>query len=89
MIPEIIPNWDYTPRQGAGNLILKNSKPEYFKEHVKDALLLIKDKKESQQLVFLKSWNEWGEGNYMEPDLEFGHGYINALREAIEESKSE
>ena len=33
----------------------------------------------------LKSWNEWGEGNYMEPDLKFGKEYIKALRDAIEE----
>ena len=33
-------------------------------------------------MVFLKSWNEWGEGNYMEPDLRFGKGYIKALKEA-------
>jgi hypothetical protein len=31
----------------------------------------------------LKSWNEWGEGNYMEPDLKYGKGYIKALRLAI------
>ena len=35
------------------------------------------------KLIFLKSWNEWGEGNYMEPDLTFGKGYINALHEAL------
>ena len=33
----------------------------------------------------VKSWNEWGEGNYMEPDLEFGHGYIEALANALKE----
>lgn len=35
------------------------------------------------KVVFLKSWNEWGEGNYMEPDLKYGHGYIDALREEL------
>ena len=40
-----------------------------------------------KQIIFLKSWNEWGEGNYMEPDQKYGHGYLDALKEAIEENK--
>ena len=35
------------------------------------------------KVVFLKSWNEWGEGNYMEPCLKHGHGYIEALNQAL------
>ena len=85
VIPVIVPNWDYTPRRGAGGLILKNARPELFKEHVKQALSMVKNKSIEKQIVFVKSWNEWGEGNYMEPDLVYGKGYINALREAIEE----
>ena len=34
-------------------------------------------------MIMLKSWNEWGEGNYMEPDLIYGHGFIDALRKAL------
>lgn len=83
--PTLIPNWDYTPRRGAGGLIFHNSTPELFKKHVKQIFKLIENKKQENQIVFLKSWNEWGEGNYMEPDLKYGKGYINALREAIEE----
>ncbi len=45
----------------------------------------MKDKPLENQFIFLKSWNEWGEGNYMEPDLEYGHGRLNALKEVIEE----
>ena len=39
----------------------------------------------TQNLVFLKSWNEWGEGNYMEPDLKYGKGFINSLNQAIKD----
>ena len=87
VIPVIIPNWDTTPRRSLGALILKNAKPKYFKKHVKDALRVIANKPQEKQIIFLKSWNEWGEGNYMEPDLQYGHGYLDALKEAIEENK--
>ena len=34
------------------------------------------------RVLFLKSWNEWGEGNYVEPDLEFGHGWLQSVYNA-------
>ena len=33
----------------------------------------------------INAWNEWGEGMYVEPDLKFGHGYLDAIREVIVE----
>lgn len=86
VIPVIVPNWDYTPRRGAGGLILRDSTPDLFKEHVRQAIRLIKNKPTEKQILFLKSWNEWGEGNYMEPDLVVGKGYINALKEVLNEN---
>lgn len=86
VFPVIIPNWDRTPRRGYGADILKDSTPELFALHVKDILEITKLKKDNNQIIFLKSWNEWGEGNYMEPDLKFGKGYIHALRKALSES---
>ena len=62
-------------------------KPEYFCENAKHALEAIKNKPEQEQLVFLKSWNEWGEGNMMEPDLTYGRGFVEALRKAVDEEK--
>lgn len=87
VIPVIIPNWDNTPRRAWDALILTNSNPSLFKQHVREVLDCVKDKPENKQIIFLKSWNEWGEGNYMEPDLQYGHGYIYALKEALEEYK--
>ena len=84
-IPVIFPNWDYTPRRGAGGLILKNSTPELFKKHAKEAVEMVSDKLPKYRILVVKSWNEWGEGNYMEPDLEYGMGYIKSLKEALDE----
>lgn len=85
--PMIIPQWDHSPRSGRNGIILYNSKPKYFYQHVLNALNAVKDKPEDRQLIFLKSWNEWGEGNYMEPDLSNGRGFIDALRDALNDSQ--
>lgn len=84
VFPTLMPNWDHTPRSGANGYLFTNSTPELFKKHVVDVLSKISGKPKEKQICFLKSWNEWGEGNYMEPDLRYGKGYIKALREALE-----
>ena len=63
--------------------ILINSTPDLFRAHIRHLLSIVETKPKAQQVVFLKSWNEWGEGNYMEPDLKYGNQYIEALREEI------
>ena len=83
--PSIFPNWDHSPRSGRKGHILHNSTPEKFKKHVKEVLQLVKQKSPEHQVIFLRSWNEWAEGNYMEPDLKFGKGYLQALKEARQE----
>jgi lipopolysaccharide biosynthesis protein len=87
VLPEIFPNWDHSPRSGktGASTIYYNSEPEAFYNHVKDALRAVRNKPEAKQILILKSWNEWGEGNYMEPDLRYGHGFIQALRKALDE----
>lgn len=82
--PTLVPNWDHTPRSGKAGYLLVDSTPELFGKHAAHVLSVVKDKPESCRITFLKSWNEWGEGNYMEPDLKFGKGYINALREELD-----
>lgn len=86
VIPCISPNWDHSPRSGHNAIILKDATPELFKKIAKRAIEVVKSKPKEEQIIMIKSWNEWGEGNYMEPDFEFGHGYIRALKEAIEET---
>lgn len=39
--------------------------------------------KEEENLVFIKAWNEWGEGNYLEPDLKYGKDYLKVLRSQL------
>ncbi len=81
--PTIMPQWDRTPRASKREGIYIHATPENFKKHIENALETIKDKDFEHKVLFLRSWNEWGEGNYVEPDSKYGHGFLNALKETI------
>lgn len=81
--PTILPQWDRTPRVASYDGVYVNATPEFFEQHIRQALELLKDKADEHKVLFLKSWNEWGEGNYVEPDLQFGHGFLNALKTTL------
>jgi hypothetical protein len=85
-IPGLWPNYDHTPRSKHKGIVYTGSNPAIFYMHAFQTLNLVKNKLPEHQLVILMSWNEWGEGNYMEPDREFGKKYIYALRKAIDET---
>lgn len=81
--PSLVPQWDRSPRAGGLNGVYIDSTPERFKEAIEKALKLVENKPDEHKILFLKSWNEWAEGNYVEPDLKYGHGYLDAIRSSI------
>ena len=80
--PSLLPQWDRSPRSGMNGIYI-NSTPEKFEKTLKEALKLIENKQTEHKILFLKSWNEWAEGNYVEPDLKYGHGYLDVLRRQL------
>jgi len=85
--PTIMPGYDRTARIGNAEGIFVNNTPENFKVHVKEAIEIVKNKQPQHQIIFLNAWNEWAEGCYVEPDMTYGHGYLNAIHDAIKESQ--
>ncbi|MES2692296.1 MAG: glycoside hydrolase family 99-like domain-containing protein [Verrucomicrobiota bacterium] len=81
--PCAIPNWDNTPRSGLRGLVLHDSTPELFRTHLRTLLAQIATKPAEHRLLFVKSWNEWAEGNHLEPDLRFGRAYLEVLRDEL------
>ncbi len=79
LYPCIIPGWDNSPRAGKRAVILHGSTPQLFEKHVKEVMKVVAGREAENRFVFLKSWNEWAEGNYMEPDLEYGRAYLEVL----------
>lgn len=81
--PLLFPQWDRTPRSGKLARVYTHSTPSVFGEQIDSVLELVKQKEEEHKIVFLTSWNEWAEGNYVEPDLKFGTGFLDVLREKL------
>lgn len=82
--PTAFPNWDHSPRSGKKSLIIKNSQPALFAKHLEEVIKRLEGKDPENRIVFIKSWNEWAEGNYLEPDLRFGHGYLDAIKKVFQ-----
>lgn len=79
----IYPGWDNSPRSGSRAVILHGATPEKFRPHVRAAIARVATLPEDEQLVFIKSWNEWAEGNHLEPDLRFGRRYLEVVRDEV------
>jgi len=83
--PAIIPGWDNTPRSGVRGVVLHDATPALFGRHVHDTLAQVADLEPERRIVFVKSWNEWAEGNYLEPDERWGKAFLEELRNAAGE----
>jgi len=83
VIPTVTPNWDHTPRTGDQGIILTGSTPEVFRACVRHFVKIVSSKPFENRFIIIKSWNEWAEGNHMEPDLKYGCMYLEALKNEI------
>jgi len=81
--PCLVPNWDNTPRAEEKGFVYHNSTPSLFGRHLQKALKKIIHLPQGRQFVFIKSWNEWAEGNYLEPDQKFGYAYLEEIKKQL------
>ncbi|MES1226933.1 MAG: glycoside hydrolase family 99-like domain-containing protein [Bacteroidota bacterium] len=80
-IPVAIPNWDNTPRALKNGIVIRDATPLFFKEQLEIAFDYVSESVNHPGIVFIKSWNEWAEGNYLEPDIETGHAYLQVIKD--------
>ena len=79
--------WDTNPRYPAESVqaTVTNATPQKFEVVLRRA----KDwtdchaRPGAPRLITVNSWNEWTEGSYLEPDAEFGFGYLEAIRKVF------
>ena len=82
------PHWDNTPRKCYNGADIYQNTPKDYKIWLKDIISWTKSNHaKNEQFVFINAWNEWAEGAHLEPDQKYGYAYLQATKEAIEESK--
>lgn len=79
----VFTDFDNTARRGRRAAIWTGATPEKFKKYL--IQIIKKSQQEEKEFIFLTAWNEWGEGNYLEPDKRFGYAWLHALRRALAE----
>lgn len=84
--PGAVVTYDETPRKGKNAVFLKGASPELFERYLKMQIERAKSLYKSEY-IFVDAWNEWGEGNYLEPDIEHGYKYLEAVKRALEEGR--
>lgn len=83
--PCVTPNWDNSARKKKFAFITKNSTPQKFYKWFKEVLTSFKPFSEEENFVFINAWNEWAEGNHLEPDQKWGKSYLEATKKALDE----
>ncbi len=72
------------PRRERSAIIFTGSTPKLYgpwlQTIVQDTLLT---RRPSERILFVNAWNEWAEGNHLEPDCHWGRGYLEATRKTV------
>jgi len=81
--PCAVNDWDNTPRAGINGTMLTNSNPDLWRIHFRQAMQKVRNYSTDRQIVFIKSWNEWAEGNCLEPDVKWGTAYLEVVQSEL------
>ena len=85
----VVPSWDNTARKAKTGAWTILCEPDKFKIWLKDLIKWTQDHhSESDSFLFINAWNEWGEGAHLEPDTRYGYAYLQAVKDALEETSS-
>ena len=73
----VTPSWDNSPRRAKGAHIFVGSTPDKYGMWLREVMhRTCVDYEGDERIIFINAWNEWGEGNHLEPDLRWGRAYL-------------
>ena len=84
----VTPGFDNTARKNSNYFILKNTSPEVFGQWITDTLKTFEPYSPDENLFFINAWNEWAEGNHLEPCIKWGRGYLEEVKKRLDQYES-
>jgi lipopolysaccharide biosynthesis protein len=79
----VTPMWDNSARRKENALVLTGSTPELYERWLADTVRAFAPPSGEENLIFINAWNEWAEGNHLEPDQQWKRTYLEATRRAL------
>jgi hypothetical protein len=86
--PTVTTGWDTSPRHGSRGRIFRDFTLAAFRRHLDDVSAFLVRRGAARNLVLVKSWNEWAEGNVIEPDDLFGEALLQAYGAFAEHTRA-
>lgn len=83
VFPGITPMWDNTARKKERAFMFTDSTPEKYKEWLEFEVDRFKPFSAEENFIFINAWNEWAEGNHLEPCHKWGRRYLEATQEVF------
>ncbi len=88
LYPCVTPMWDNSVRRVNGNAeVFMGSTPQLYQKWLSIVCEKFNPKKPDENFIFINAWNEWAEGNHLEPCEKWGHSYLNATKNIAEKYK--
>jgi hypothetical protein len=84
--PSVMVEWDNSPRRPFGATIYEGATPDAFRRWLSRAVASVADVREEENYLFILAWNEWAEGNHLEPDTHYGRAFLEATRSVLLET---
>jgi hypothetical protein len=81
--PSVMVGWDNTGRRPRGATIFDGATPEAYARWLEATVASLADVREEERYLFILAWNEWAEGNHLEPDQRYGRAFLEATRGAL------
>ena len=78
--PSVMVGWDNTARRPYGATIFEGATPDLYERWLDWTVRTVAHVPEEENYVFVLAWNEWAEGNHLEPDQRYGRAWLEATK---------
>ena len=89
--PNVMINWDNSPRAAHGipwnrpaphvvNPVVTGNSPTAFQQSLELIKTRLLAAPTQPKIITINAWNEWPEGSCLEPEKQYGYGYLEAVK---------